>query len=71
MSEFYRGKTIAITGGTGSLGQALIEKLLRCCPDVKKIIVFVREKRGVEPSERMKTFGQAEVRMHFTNVFLL
>lgn len=32
--EFYRGKTIFITGGTGFLGIALIEKILRTCPDV-------------------------------------
>lgn len=29
MKDFYRGKTIFITGGTGFLGQIYVEKLLR------------------------------------------
>lgn len=32
--EFYRNKNIFVTGGTGFLGIALIEKLLRVTPDV-------------------------------------
>lgn len=30
MREFYYGKTIFLTGGTGFLGQLFVEKLLRC-----------------------------------------
>lgn len=29
MKDFYRGKTIFLTGSTGFLGQILVEKLLR------------------------------------------
>lgn len=29
MQDFYRNKTIFLTGGTGFLGQIFIEKLLR------------------------------------------
>lgn len=34
VAEFYKNKNIFITGGTGFLGVALIDKLLRACPDV-------------------------------------
>lgn len=34
MEEFYRGKNIFLTGGTGFLGIALIDKILRAFPDV-------------------------------------
>lgn len=36
--EFYRGKSIFVTGGTGFLGIAIIDKLLRSCPDVSYLI---------------------------------
>lgn len=37
-AEFYKNKNIFITGGTGFLGIALIEKVLRATPTV--IILF-------------------------------
>lgn len=37
-AEFYKNKNIFITGGTGFLGIAIIEKLLRTTPDV---IIFI------------------------------
>lgn len=39
VSEFYVGKNIFITGGTGFLGIALIEKILRAIPDVSQFTV--------------------------------
>jgi fatty acyl-CoA reductase len=42
-----------ITGGTGFLGKALLEKLLRSCPDVGNIYVLVRPRKGKDPSERI------------------
>ena len=42
-----------ITGCTGFLGKVILEKLLRNCPDVSKIIVMVRPKRRVDPMERV------------------
>uniref|UniRef100_F6VDJ9 Fatty acyl-CoA reductase n=1 Tax=Ciona intestinalis TaxID=7719 RepID=F6VDJ9_CIOIN len=55
IAEFYAGKTVALTGGTGFLGQGVIEKLLRCCPEIKKIILFIRHKRNVEPKDRLSS----------------
>lgn len=37
IAEFYKNKNIFLTGGTGFLGIAIIEKLLRCCPEVTLI----------------------------------
>lgn len=36
VSEFYKNKNIFITGGTGFLGIALIEKILRASPNVNE-----------------------------------
>ena len=54
--EFFAGKTILITGATGLVGKFLIEKLVRSCPDVKKIYVLIRPKRGVTSQERFAKF---------------
>jgi hypothetical protein len=52
--DFFRGKDLFITGATGFLGMALIEKLLRVCPDVGTIYVLVRPKKGKEVSARIE-----------------
>lgn len=46
IQKFYKGTKIFITGGTGFLGQILVEKLLRSCPEIKQIYLLVRPKRG-------------------------
>ncbi|XP_063926620.1 fatty acyl-CoA reductase 1-like isoform X2 [Zophobas morio] len=53
--EFYRNKTIFITGGSGFIGKVLVEKLLRSCPDLKTIYLLLREKKGQTPEDRIKT----------------
>ncbi len=52
--EFYRNKSIFITGGTGFLGKVLIEKLLRTFLNkVDKIYLLVRRKKSTDSSERL------------------
>ncbi|XP_068632586.1 putative fatty acyl-CoA reductase CG5065 [Battus philenor] len=43
--DFYAGKTVFITGGTGFLGKILIEKFLYSCTKLEKIYVLIRENR--------------------------
>ena len=44
--EYYAGRYLLITGGTGFLGQALIAKILRDLPQVERIYAFARPGRG-------------------------
>ncbi|KAJ8721245.1 hypothetical protein PYW07_002020 [Mythimna separata] len=56
VAEFYAGKSVFITGGTGFLGKVFIEKLLYGCPDIDKIYMLIREKKGLSISERITQF---------------
>lgn len=53
---FYSGKNFFITGGTGFVGLCLIEKILRCIPDVGKVYLLMRPKKGKEISQRLEEF---------------
>ncbi|XP_047514035.1 fatty acyl-CoA reductase wat-like [Pieris napi] len=50
----FAGANILLTGGTGFLGKLLIEKLLRCCPELNKIYLLVRQKKNKDPQTRLK-----------------
>ena len=39
----FNGKSVLITGGTGSLGRALVASILRQWPAVKRLVVFSRD----------------------------
>ena len=48
MSEivtYLQGKTLLITGATGFLAKAIVEKILRCAPEVGRIYLVVRARR--------------------------
>ncbi|KAM8720842.1 hypothetical protein ACLKA7_006826 [Drosophila subpalustris] len=55
ISEAFKDQEIFVTGGTGFVGKALIEKLLRSCPTLGKIYVLVRPKKGVPIDTRVET----------------
>ncbi|XP_072948526.1 fatty acyl-CoA reductase 1-like [Epargyreus clarus] len=51
--EFFKGKTIFITGGSGFMGKVLVEKLLYSCTDLDRIYLLMRSKKGVDPEQRL------------------
>ena len=53
VKDFYRGKTILLTGCTGFLAKVILEKILRSSPDFHKIFVLMRPKRNRSPDERL------------------
>ncbi|KAJ8958520.1 hypothetical protein NQ318_002314 [Aromia moschata] len=52
--KFYKNSNIFITGATGFLGKALVEKLLRSCDGLDSIYLLVRPKRGMTVEQRLK-----------------
>lgn len=59
--DFYKGKEIFITGGSGFIGKVLIEKLLRSCQDIKTIYLLLREKRGEPIEQRLNALVKMDV----------
>lgn len=40
-----KGKSVLITGGTGSLGKALTRHLITKYPDIKRLVIFSRDEQ--------------------------
>ena len=53
-----RNSSILLTGGTGSLGQALVGKLLADLPDIRRLVVFSRDE--LKQYEMAQRFSPAD-----------
>lgn len=53
VKEFYKDQVILISGCTGYLGKIILEKLIRTCPDFKKVYVLIRQKKGTTVTRRL------------------
>ncbi len=45
MKGQFSDKSILITGGTGSLGKALVRNILDNSPDIKRLVIFSRDEQ--------------------------
>ncbi|XP_077258395.1 putative fatty acyl-CoA reductase CG5065 isoform X2 [Temnothorax americanus] len=54
INAFFAEMVILLTGATGFLGKALLEKLLRSCPRVATIFVLIRPKRNQSVEQRFQ-----------------
>ena len=47
VKEAFGGATLLLTGVTGYVGSVVLEHLLRVQPDVQRVFVIIRSKRGL------------------------
>ena len=60
--EFYAGRSVLITGATGFVGKALIEKLLRSCPQIGQLYLLIRPLKDNNAQLRLQELLKGEVR---------
>jgi fatty acyl-CoA reductase len=53
IASFFAQRSVFITGGSGYIGQQIIEKLLRSCPEIEGIYVLTRPKKGQSAQQRL------------------
>lgn len=51
--EYFSGRSILISGGTGFMGKVMIEKLLYSIPEIDTIYILMRPKRGKSVQQRI------------------
>ena len=60
--QYLSGKTVLLTGATGFLGKVVIERLLRCAPDIARIYLLIRPRREPQvPSSPVQVRFDGEV----------
>lgn len=59
--EFYNNRDVFITGATGFVGKVLIEKLLRSCPNIKRVFLLLRSKRSKSINQRLEEIKNTAV----------
>jgi len=62
ISDFFRGRHVLITGGTGFMGKVLVEKLLHSCPNIACIYLLIRPKQGHDVKSRLDQLLNAAVK---------
>ncbi|KAH8289054.1 hypothetical protein KR054_007064 [Drosophila jambulina] len=60
IQEFFKNKTVFLTGGSGFLGKVVTEKLLRTT-EVRRIYSLIRPKRGVSIGERISAWEKEPI----------
>lgn len=61
IEAFFAESVILLTGATGFLGKALLEKLLRSCPRLATIFILIRPKQGQTIEQRYKNLLENSV----------
>nr|CAD7587800.1 unnamed protein product [Timema genevievae] len=53
IQEFYRDRSVFMTGASGFCGKILLSKLLRSCPHIGNIFILIRPKKNKDITQRL------------------
>lgn len=67
--QFFCGKSVFVTGGTGFMGKVLLSKLLRSLEGIDKIYVLIRSNKGKSAASRLKEILKLPVSLNFIFCF--
>jgi nucleoside-diphosphate-sugar epimerase len=56
VGRYLDGKTVLITGATGFLGKVVVERLLRCAPNIERIYLLIRTPGAPEAPTAQERF---------------
>ncbi|KAL0851956.1 hypothetical protein ABMA28_000237 [Loxostege sticticalis] len=59
--DFYKGRNVLLTGGTGFMGKVLVEKLLYSVPEIGNIYVIMRPKKGKSVAQRLEVMHRLPI----------
>ncbi|GBP48669.1 Putative fatty acyl-CoA reductase CG5065 [Eumeta japonica] len=71
IADTFSGKSIFLTGGTGFIGKVLMEKLLRRCPDISKIYMLIRPKKGKSSKQRLLEIFNHDLFQQLRDIYTL
>lgn len=60
LREFYNNRCLFITGVTGFIGKVFLVKLMLSLPNVRKVFILLRPKKGASPSQRFAALMNQE-----------
>ncbi|KAI5388818.1 hypothetical protein KIW84_074469 [Lathyrus oleraceus] len=54
MQDFFKGKTVLVTGATGFLAKVFVEKILRIQPEIQKLYLLLRASNSDMAAHRLQ-----------------
>lgn len=69
--EYYKGRSVFVTGATGFMGKVLVEKLLRSCPGIEHLYLLMRPFKDQSVLSRLQGLISNQVLQYIRTIIQL